>query len=89
MELSERHIKKLEDEGYAFVYEQFDKPNVSYPSHKHETRHSILISEGSMDVTIGGITTRYTSGDRLDISAGTEHAVTTGPEGCKYVIGED
>ena len=88
MELSEQNLKILEDEGYTHVYEWFDEPGVHYDPHSHREDHSIIITEGSMNVTIGNETNSYISGDRLNIPAGTSHEINIGPEGCKYVIGE-
>ena len=88
MELSERNLKTLHDEGYKSVYEIFDDPNTAYPSHSHETEHAIIITEGSMEVVIDEETRTLTTGDYLKIPKDTEHTVKVGSNGCKYVVGE-
>lgn len=88
MELSERNIKQLEDDGFKMVYEWFDEPNVTHQNHNHETDHEIIITEGSLSLMVKGGESIYTTGDRFTIPANIEHSVKAGPEGCKYVIGE-
>ena len=68
MELSERNLRTLDEEGFSSVYEWFDKPDVKYPSHSHDYKTTILISEGSMDITVNGETKTYRVGDRIDYS---------------------
>ncbi len=88
MELSERNIKKLEDEGFTTVYEWFDESNKKYEAHSHDYAVTIIISEGSMSATVNGETIKLISGDRIDIPSGITHAVLAGTDGCKYVIAE-
>ena len=88
MELSERNIRQLESEDFAVVYEWFDKPGVHHPSHTHNGQVSLLISEGSMDVSFGEELKILNSGDRIDIPAQKEHSVKVGANGCKYVVGQ-
>jgi len=88
MELSEKNIQQLESKGFTTVYEWFDEPGKQYPAHSHDHKTSTLISEGSMDVTIGGHTETLKAGDRINIPANVEHAVVVSESGCKYVVGE-
>ena len=88
MELSERIIKQLESEGHSTVYEIFDDPNYIYPIHNHKTEHAIIITEGSMEVTINEKIKTYNAGDHFKIPKDAKHIVKIGPDGCKYVIGE-
>lgn len=88
MELSERCIKILEKEGFPSVHEWQDKPNTIYSSHQHQGRVTIFITEGSLKLTIEGVTHTLRTGDRFDIPPQTEHSAVVGPEGCQYVVGE-
>ena len=88
MELSERCIATLEKEGFAYVYEWQDKPGTVYPSHQHQDKVTIFITEGSLELVIGGGLHKLRPGDRFDIPPQTEHSATVGPAGCQYVVGE-
>jgi quercetin dioxygenase-like cupin family protein len=88
MELSEQHLKTLEDEGFTDVYEWSDTRGTHYDAHTHEYKTAILVSEGSMDVSIDNETKTLNAGNRIDIPAYVLHAVHIGSDGCKYVVGE-
>ncbi len=88
MELSERYIKQLEDEGYNPVYEHYDEPNTSYPAHSHKEQHAIIIVEGSMKVMVDVEMKTLHVNDKIILSPNEEHSVLIGPKGCKYVVGE-
>lgn len=50
------------------------KEDVVIPDHSHEAQWGIVL-EGRIDVTVGGVTTTYTKGDRYYLPAGASHAV--------------
>ena len=88
MELSERCIQKLEQEGWLHVYEWSDAPGTEYAEHSHQDKMAIFITEGSLSLTLDGETKELTVGDRLDIPPHTPHSATVGPDGCQFVVGE-
>lgn len=88
MELSERCIQTLENEGFASVYEWSDGPGVGYAEHQHEAKVTIFVTEGSLLLTVHGETKELLPGDRFDIPPITSHSALAGPAGCQYVIGE-
>ncbi len=88
MELSERCIQTLEKEGWPHIYEWSDAPGTTYPEHQHQDKVVLFITEGSLELTMGGQTHELRPGDRLDIPPETPHLATVGPEGCQYVVGE-
>ncbi len=89
MELSERCIAQLEKEGWHSVYEWQDKPGTVYPSHVHQGNVVLFVTEGSITVTVAGVTTEYLPGDRIDIPPNTLHEAVVGPCGAQYVVGEE
>lgn len=89
MELSERCIAQLEKEGWPHIYEWQDKPGTVYAEHEHEGKVVLLITEGSITVTLGGIEHVLKAGDRLDLPPRTPHVASVGPEGVQYVVGEE
>ena len=88
MELSERCIAQLEKEGWPHIYEWSDPPGTTYPEHSHADKVVIFITEGSLQLTIGGLEHDLRTGDRFDIPPQTPHAAAVGPDGCQMVVGE-
>jgi quercetin dioxygenase-like cupin family protein len=41
-----------------------------------------------MTLTMDGETKTYHTGDRCNLPAGIRHSAKTGPQGCRYLIGE-
>jgi hypothetical protein len=88
MELSERCIQTLEKEGFLHVYERQDKPGKVYLPHQHQDKVTIIVTEGSLELSIKGEMYSLRAGGRIDILPGTEHSATAGLSGCQYVVGE-
>lgn len=88
MELSERCIKTLENEGFTSVYEWADKPGVVYAEHQHKDRVTIFVTEGSLTLEINGETKQLLPGDRYNVPPQVPHSAVVGPVGCQYVVGE-
>ena len=88
MELSERYIQKLEREGFDSVYEWQDKPGVFYPEHTHDYSTTIIITDGSLILTIRGKEKVLKAGDRAEIPAGVPHSARAGEKGVIYIVGE-
>jgi len=82
------HAEQLLQEGYVHLYVRDDGPNVEYPEHQHRAESAHIILHGEMSMTMDGQTKTYRAGDRCDLPAGTRHSARTGPQGCRYLIGE-
>ncbi len=89
MELSERCIAQFEKENWPYIYEWQDKPGTVYPEHSHVGKVALLVTEGVIDFTIGGVTKTYKAGDRIDVPPATPHSAVAGPEGAQYVVAEE
>ena len=89
MELSERCIAQLEKENWPYIYEWQDKPGTVYPEHGHQGKVVLYITEGSIDLTIGGTTHHLKTGDRFDVPPQTIHSAVVGSMGAQYVVGEE
>jgi quercetin dioxygenase-like cupin family protein len=89
MELSERIIKKFEEEVFASVYEWQDAPGKVYEKHAHKGRVSIFVTDGSITFTIFGESKLVLQNERFDIPSGVEHSAIVGPKGCIFVTGEE
>jgi quercetin dioxygenase-like cupin family protein len=89
MELSERCIAQLEKEGWTNIYEWQDKPGTVYPEHSHEGQVVLMVTEGAIDFTIGGVTHHLIAGDRFDVPPHTLHTAVVGPQGAQFVVAEE
>lgn len=89
MELSERWIKKFEDEGFSNVYEWSDPAGTVYKSHSHKGKVSIFVTDGSCLFDIGGVKRVVAMGERFDVPVGVEHAAEVGPRGWNVVVAEE
>ena len=54
------------------LYMHFEK-TVDLPEHAHEDQMGFIL-EGQIDLTVGGVMTSYTKGDRYHIPAGIKHS---------------
>ena len=89
MELSERAIRKFEDEGFSSVNEHQDVAGTKYEEHSHQGKVSIFVTDGSITFTIDGHKKEIEAPRRFDISANTPHSALVGPEGCIMIIAEE
>lgn len=80
--------EKLILEGYSHLYVKEDGPGVQYHEHTHRAESAHIILGGEMSMTMNGETKTYHTGDRCDLPAGILHSARTGPQGCRYLIGE-
>jgi len=56
---------------HQIVFWQFDR-DVDVPEHSHAAQWGMVV-EGSIEMTIGGVTRTYTKGDHYTIPAGVRH----------------
>jgi quercetin dioxygenase-like cupin family protein len=89
MELSERWIQTFEREGFAHVYEWSDQAGTTYPSHAHQGKVSIFVSDGSCTFDFDGEKRVVSAGQRFDIPVGKEHSAVVGPRGWIVIVGEE
>jgi quercetin dioxygenase-like cupin family protein len=89
MELSERWIKKFEDEGYSSIYEQQDAPGTIHEERIRNGKVSLFVTDGSITLDLSGEKKDLKAGQRLDIPAGIPHSVVVGPQGWIGIIGEE
>lgn len=79
---------KLHEDGFSRTFVWQDGPGACYPDHTHPMTTAHVILEGEMMLTSEGETRTYRAGDRCDVPANTIHSARMGPEGCRYLIGE-
>ncbi len=88
MELSERYIQKFEDEGFATIYEQQDKPGTVLPERTNPSKVCFFVTDGSATFTVGGETREVQASQRLDIAASVPYSITVGQHGWITIVGE-
>lgn len=88
MELSERCIKTLENEGFTTVYEGQQIAGFVFELINMAGIMAIYVTEGSLLLPSNNETKQFLPGDRFDIPPSVSQLVTAGPAGCQYVIGE-
>lgn len=79
---------QLRSEGFSHTYVWQDGPHAFYPDHTHAGLTAHIILDGEMTLTMGGASQTYRAGNRCDVPAGATHSVRMGPQGCRYLIGE-
>lgn len=89
MELSERWIKKFEDEGFVSIYEHQDAPGTVYEEHSHEGKVSIFVTDGSITFDFLGEKREIKAGERFDVPVGLSHSAIVGPQGWIVIVGEE
>ena len=89
MELSERYIKKFEDEGFASVFECEDKAGTVYPEHAHAGKVSLYITDGSITFDFEGEKKELVAPMRFDVPVCAKHSAIVGPKGWIVVVAEE
>lgn len=88
MELSERVIAKLESQGYSSIEEQQYAPGSSVSPAPLATTVTMYITDGSANITFGGVVCDLNLGESVIIQAPVAYTLTAGPAGCQITIGE-
>lgn len=88
MELSERWLKKFDEEGFASVYEWSDPAGTVYPAHAHAGRVSLFVTDGSITFDFEGVKKEVKANERFDVPVGKIHSALVGPVGAIYIVGE-
>lgn len=73
---------------YPIVYEWNDEPNAEYEEHQHEGKVSFYVLEGSVTFT-SRINQTVSQHQRIDVPVGVKHTATVGPDGCRYIVGQE
>lgn len=89
MELSERYIKILEDEGFPSVYEWQDAPGTIYNEHAHQGKVTLFVTDGSVMFDFEGVQKEVVAGKRFDVPVGKKHSAIVGKQGATFIIGEE
>lgn len=79
--------KKLQEEGYPFVYEWHDEPGFVYEPHEHQDKVTLYITAGGLVFDFNGEKKELKAGNRFDVPPQTKHSAVVGPEGCDYFVG--
>lgn len=88
MELSERYIKILEDEGFPSVYEWQDAPGTVYKPHAHKGKVSLCLTDGSVTFDFEREKKELVAPTRFDVPVGKVHSAVVGPRGWIVIVGE-
>lgn len=88
MELSERCIAQLEKEGYKSVYEEQIAAGVVTEYPNTGTGTSLFVTEGSCVLSFQNKHITVSIGERQTIPHNVPYIITSGKQGCQYVIGE-
>jgi mannose-6-phosphate isomerase-like protein (cupin superfamily) len=88
MELSERFINKLEDEGFVSVFEWQDAPRTVHPIKQHKDKVSLCVADGSMVIDCNSVKTELKAGQRFNIPPAVPYSITVGETGVIYIVGE-
>lgn len=89
MELSERYLQTLENEGFASVYEWQDAAGTVYQEHVNQGRVTFMVTDGSITFTLPEQVKELVAGQRFDVPVGVPHSMLVGPAGWIGIIGEE
>jgi len=80
-------IAILESEGCSAPRTWSNGPGDRYGRHDHPYHKVLFCLDGSIVFHLDDREVDLRAGDRLDLPAGTAHAATVGPDGCRCVEG--
>lgn len=89
MELSERWIKKFEEEGFSSVYEWSDPAGTVYEAHSHHGKVSLFVTDGSITFDFSGQKHQVKANERFDVPIGKEHSAVVGSQGWICIVAEE
>ena len=81
----EEALAAMEAEGCSPPRFWSNEPGDRYGRHDHPSHKVVFCLEGSIVFHTDGSDEELVAGDRLDLEAGTAHAATVGPAGCRCV----
>ncbi len=89
MELSERWLKKFEEEEFVSVYEWQDAAGTVYEEHVHKGKVSLFVTDGSVTFDFSGEKKEIKAGERFDVPVDAPHSALVGPQGWIVIVGEE
>ncbi len=81
--------KILKTKGYEKIFEVSFPGNHINDTHTHPFDAEIIIIKGSISITVNDNKKLLTNGDRLALSANTEHSEHVGPDGVTFLAGRN
>ncbi|MDE0815331.1 MAG: cupin [Alphaproteobacteria bacterium] len=79
--------QQLGQDGFAKPGMVTWEPNAVNPDHTHDfTARGLILSGGFVLGCCGGEQT-FNQGDVFELAADTPHVETTGPDGCRFLVG--
>jgi quercetin dioxygenase-like cupin family protein len=72
--------------GYTDISERDLSTATGPEPHTHDFDARLLVTGGSITLTIDGQSTTYTAGDQCEVPRGTIHAEKVGPDGVKLTV---
>jgi mannose-6-phosphate isomerase-like protein (cupin superfamily) len=75
----------FEVEGCSAPREWSNGPGDRYAPHQHAYHKVLFCLEGSIVFHVEAREVKLRAGDRLDLTPGTVHSATVGPEGCRCI----
>jgi mannose-6-phosphate isomerase-like protein (cupin superfamily) len=72
--------------GYTEFYERDLTDALGPEPHTHDFDARLLVTGGSIALTIDSQTTTYRAGDQCEVPRGTVHAEKVGPDGVKLMV---
>lgn len=78
---------ELKAEGYTETVDRRMEANHFNPEHAHEFDACVMVVEGEMTITRGGVPQLFRAGDLCTMAAGTPHTELCGPAGAHYLAG--
>lgn len=81
----DQFIRTLGQEGYPEPVEVLREPNGRLDHHTHPFEVKALVLSGSIELTVNGITSHYSSGSVFHLGFEEIHAERYGPQGVHYL----
>ena len=82
---TEQFLRLLEKDGFPEPVEVQQIPKGSLDMHEHPFEVKALVLEGSIDIVVDGLSTRYKTGDIFQLQYKQPHSESYGPSGVKYL----
>lgn len=72
--------------GFTDISERYLSTATGPEPHTHDFDARLLVTGGSITLTIDGQSTTYTAGDHCEVPNGTIHTEKVGPDGVQLVV---
>lgn len=81
-------IEELQNDGYTNLLFCDAVPFEVDEDHSHDRDHKMIIFSGDIRLSIGYEQFHLGAHDYFEIPLATNHSITVGSEGCRYLIAE-